>query len=133
MMVDYFLIKRKIYDVPALYDPHGIYGTWNWRSASAMLLVIVPVLPALANNVTPDKVPVPIGLSHLFTVKWLYVFFASGVLYYLFNLISPDQKTLIPFVVYGDTVEGADVLDNAGSEGHSEKGKQTWVLSEAHE
>lgn len=124
MMVDYFLIKRRHYDVPALYDPRGIYGTWNWRSLVTLLLVIVPMLPALANKVTPDAVSVPAGLAHIFSINWLYCFFTSAVLYYVFNLVDPDKKTLIDATISGEVLEGIEssIETSQHSDSKAEKG-----------
>ncbi|KAI1764362.1 uracil permease [Hypoxylon sp. FL1150] len=105
---DYWLVKRRRYDVPALYDPDGIYGygssTWgtNWRALVVMLVVIVPLLPAMAEKVAPDNVHVSQGLVNLFTFNWLYGFFVALVLYYVLNYFFPDRTTLIPHVVPGD-------------------------------
>ncbi|TVY44681.1 putative permease [Lachnellula subtilissima] len=131
MLTDYWFIKRRKIDVPALYDPEGIYGKCvrvpNWRSLAIMILVIVPMLPALANKVTPKNVHIPIELSHLFAINWLYGFVASCVLYYVLNVVFPDRKTLIPEVIHGDTeiVEGVGSIDQSstdGAEGRAEKG-----------
>ncbi|KAH6684400.1 NCS1 nucleoside transporter [Halenospora varia] len=130
MLTDYWFIKRKKIDVPALYDPEGRYGKCNWRSLVIMIFVIVPMLPALANKVTPKNVHIPKGLSNLFTINWLYGFVASCVLYYVLNVIFPDKATLIPKVIHGDTqvvegVEGAarsDTSSDGGAEGQAEKG-----------
>jgi hypothetical protein len=37
-----------------------------------MALVIVPMLPALANKVTSKNVHIPKELSNLFAINWLY-------------------------------------------------------------
>jgi NCS1 family nucleobase:cation symporter-1 len=92
-----------------------------------MIMVIAPMLPALANKVTPNNVHIPIALSHLFTINWLYGFVSSCVLYYVLNIIFPDSGTLIPEVIHGDTevVEGvasSDESSTEGAEGSAEKG-----------
>jgi NCS1 family nucleobase:cation symporter-1 len=102
MLTDYWFIKRRHINVPALYDPRGIYGKCNWRSLAIMVLVIVPMLPALANKVTPTKVSIPTDLKNLFAINWLYGFVASCVLYWLLNVAFPAKETLIPVTVHGD-------------------------------
>lgn len=102
---DYWLVKRRRYDVPALYDPDGIYryrcGV-NWRALVTTLVVIVPLLPALAKKVTPQNVAISEGLVNLFTFNWLYGFFVAVFLFYGLNYFFPDRTTLIPNVVPGD-------------------------------
>ncbi|KAI1412458.1 uracil permease [Hypoxylon sp. FL1857] len=105
LVCDYWIVKRRRYDVPALYDPEGIYRyKWgvNWRALVTTLVVIVPLLPALAKKVTPQNVHISQGLVNLFTFNWLYGFFLSLVMYYALNYLWPDQTTLIPSVVSGD-------------------------------
>lgn len=86
------------------------------------------MLPALANKVTPNNVHIPSALSHLFAINWLYGFVASSVLYYVFNLISPDRGTLLTHGVSGDIeyVEGlsSEQQSAIGDIDQSEKGFQ---------
>ena len=62
------MVKHRKYDVPALYDPHGIYeykpGS-NWRALMTMLVLIIPLLPGLAEKVTPQHVSIGHGLIKL--------------------------------------------------------------------
>jgi len=91
-----------------------------------MILVIVPMLPALENKVTPNHVHIPKELSNLFAINWLYGFVASSVLYYVLNVVFPDKRTLIACVVQGETevVEGVIASDEStnGNSGRAEKG-----------
>lgn len=49
MAADFFIIKSGRVDVPALYDPVGIYrfGRWgiNWRAGVALVVAIGPAVP----------------------------------------------------------------------------------------
>ncbi|KAI2617387.1 uracil permease [Hypoxylon sp. NC1633] len=106
LAADYWVVKGRCYDVPALYDPRGVYaygryGT-NWRALVATAVVVVPLLPALANKVAPQSVRVGEGFEHLFAFNWLYGFFVALVLYCGLNYGFPDKETLIPYVVLGD-------------------------------
>ncbi|KAL2205934.1 uracil permease [Sarocladium strictum] len=108
LFVDYWLIKHRKYDVPALYDPKGIYkyekwGT-NWRAVLATFPVIVPLMPGLANKVTTGEISIDKGLANLFSFNWLYGFFLSAFLYYTANLFFPNRETLIPHVVTGEEI-----------------------------
>ncbi|KAF2726994.1 uracil permease [Polyplosphaeria fusca] len=118
LFTDYWLIKGRKYDVPALYDPRGIYryekwGT-NWRAVLATFATIVPVLPGLANKVNPN-IPLDSGLENLFTFNWLYGFLLSIFLYYVANLIFPHKESLIPKVV-----TGFEILDGEGTDVESQ-------------
>lgn len=113
LATDYWLVKRRKYDVPALYDPRGIYRFgWggNWRALVTTLVVIVPLLPALAHKVTPKNVQVSQGLQNLFSFNWLYGFITSICIYYVLNLLFPHRPTLIQRVVpgYRYTIDGME-------------------------
>lgn len=120
---DYWLVKHRKYDVPALYDPRGIYRyKWgiNWRAFISTIVVIAPLLPGLAYSVTPQSVFIDIGSQHLYSINWLFGFLTSSILYYVLNLLFPDRTTLIERVVYGtqapvETVDG-DLEGQARSE-----------------
>lgn len=124
LTTDYWLIKCRKYDVPALYDPHGIYRFgWggNWRALVTTLVVICPLLPGLGWKVTPQNVQISVGLEHLFDFNWLYGFVLSIALYYTLNVIWPHRPTLIDRVVpgYQNSIEGITVdteSRNSGTE-----------------
>jgi NCS1 family nucleobase:cation symporter-1 len=102
-----------------------------------MILIIVPMLPALANKVTPTNVHISTALSHLFMINWLYGFVASCVLYYVLNLVFPARRTLIPSVIHGDIEVVQGVLSSKestdGDIGHAEKGLKTDEAKEVGE
>ena len=54
MIADYFIVRRKLLDVPALYDPAGKYRGWNAAGFTALALAVLPNVPGF-----------------LVTVKWL--------------------------------------------------------------
>lgn len=57
LAADYFLVKRRMIDIPALYDPNGryrFYKGWNWRAFVALLLAIAPNLPGMINAIQPN-------------------------------------------------------------------------------
>ncbi|KAI4693570.1 uncharacterized protein J4E88_001943 [Alternaria novae-zelandiae] len=127
LFTDYWLVKHRKYDVPALYDPRGIYrygryGT-NWRAVVATFVTIIPLLPGLANKVNPE-LKLSAGLQNLFTFNWLYGFFLSIFLYYFCNLFFPAQETLIPRIVTGfGYLDGIEVDSEAESLSHCGEAK----------
>ncbi|KAI4917752.1 hypothetical protein J4E85_009844 [Alternaria conjuncta] len=127
LFTDYWLVKHRKYDVPALYDPRGIYrygryGT-NWRAVVATFVTIIPLLPGLANKVNPE-LKLSAGLQNLFTFNWLYGFFLSIFLYYFCNLFFPAHETLIPRIVTGfEYLDGIEVDNEAGSLSHDSGAK----------
>ncbi|RDI84618.1 hypothetical protein Vi05172_g5488 [Venturia inaequalis] len=134
LFCDYWLVKKRKYDVPALYDPRGIYfyryGT-NWRALAVTVIVIVPLLPGLIWKVAPKHVHIAVGLQHLFSFNWLYGFVLSVTLYYFLNVCFPDYDTLIPKVVHGlpQVVEGmeADVESDASTRSRDGHGSEKFL------
>lgn len=133
LLADYWIVKKRRYDVPALYDPDGIYGKCNWRSLIILMGVIIPLMPGLAQRVTPDNVTIPNGMRNLFAINYMYGFISAMVLYLLFNWIWPDRKTLIPYTVHGTPVRGVDVDAESGKMGGAGAGVDTASNSAAAE
>ena len=79
-LIDYFLIRKGVYSIPALFSPHGEYGAWGLRGLFAYgagLLVSVPfvVVPKLYTG------PIAERLSGV-DVGWLVSLLVSAGLYY---------------------------------------------------
>ncbi len=34
-LVDFYLVRKTHYSVREIFNPHGLYGRWNWRGLSA--------------------------------------------------------------------------------------------------
>ncbi|ETN42390.1 uncharacterized protein HMPREF1541_01544 [Cyphellophora europaea CBS 101466] len=136
LLADYWIVKKRKYDVPALYDPDGIYGKCNWRSLFILTVVILPLLPGLAQRVTPDSVSIPAGMRNLFAINYMYGFVSALVIYLVLNWIWPQKRTLIPHVVYGTPINGVDVDRERHSESDSphpeaEKSKEAEIRATA--
>lgn len=134
LFTDYWLIKHRKYDVPALYDPRGIYrygeyGT-NWRAVAATFITIIPLLPALANKVNP-RIRLQEGLKNLFTINWIYGFFLSIFLYYTLNLLFPDKATLISKTITGFEYTGGEEVDAESYPGDGEFAEDPTEKAEA--
>lgn len=119
LFCDYWIVKKRKYDVPALYNPNGIYGKCNWRSLIVLVGTIVPLLPGLAHKVTPKSVQIPSGLANLFAINWLYGFVLSIGLYVVLNLIWPHHQTIISHTVHGTPVAAIEVDEEASIAGGS--------------
>lgn len=120
LAADYWLVKKQHIDVPALYDPRGIYrynryGT-NWRAAIGFFVAIGPNMPGLVLSINPNGAHISKGAQNLYTFDWLYGFVVSVVLYTALSWIWPDTATNIPHTIYGhDLVMGSGGSDVASS------------------
>ncbi|KAH6904538.1 cytosine-purine permease [Coprinopsis sp. MPI-PUGE-AT-0042] len=112
MVVDYWLVHKGNVNVPAMYDPRGVYRYWNginWRAAVALLVSVVPNLPGLIDSINP-KIYVG-NASYLFNIAWLFGFFSSSAIYWALSALFPAHETYMDKPVLAD-----DVLDAAAPE-----------------
>jgi NCS1 family nucleobase:cation symporter-1 len=118
---DYWLIKRRHIDVPALYDPHGRYKYHygvNWQGLVAFLVAVGPNLPGLANSI--NSISISAGAKHLYSFDWLYGFVSSIFVYTVFSKIFPTKEALIPRSIYSvEVVEGKEADSDRDIEGES--------------
>ncbi|CAD0099486.1 unnamed protein product [Aureobasidium mustum] len=118
---DYWLIKRRHIDVPALYDPHGryryIYGV-NWQGLVAFLIAVCPNLPGLANSI--NGIAISAGAKHLYSFDWLYGFVSSIFVYTVLSKLFPSKESLIPRSIYSlEVLEGKETSSDRDVEAES--------------
>ncbi|KAI4716753.1 uridine permease-like protein Fui1 [Aureobasidium sp. EXF-10727] len=116
---DYWLVKRRHIDVPALYDPHGryryVYGV-NWQGLVAFLVAVCPNLPGLANSI--NGISISAGAKHLYAFDWLYGFVCSVVVYTTLSKLFPAKEALISKSIYSlEVVEGKEAGSDPDIEG----------------
>lgn len=110
MASDYWIIKRRNIDVPALYDPHGRYRYFygvNWQGLVAFLLALCPNIPGLAYAINSDN-HITAGAKHLYTFCWLYGFVSSITIYVTLHKIFPAKESMID-----RTIDGVEVVAEA--------------------
>lgn len=122
MASDYWLVKRRKIDVPALYDPYGRYRYWygiNWQGLVAFLVPISPLLPGLANSI--NETAISTGTKNLYSFDWIFGFVVSIVLYTSLSWIFPHKDALIPHTIYTiETIEGKAGSPERDVEGESQ-------------
>lgn len=132
LAADYWIVKRRAVDVPALYRSRGRYsygnraGT-NWRAAVAMLVGTAPNLPGMAAAVNPD---LDIGgASKIYAMFYLYGFTSTFAVYCVLNFIWPDQDTLVDHTVTEEmiVVDGLQIINDGVRD------PQVAKLAEVHE
>ncbi|KAF2724151.1 uridine permease-like protein Fui1 [Polychaeton citri CBS 116435] len=97
MCADYWIIKRRQFDVPALYDPRGrykYYHGFNWQGFVTFLVSLSPNLPGLAYSIN-SGVSISAGARHLYSFGWLYGFVTSVFLYTVLHMIFPCKNSLV--------------------------------------
>ncbi|CAG9982162.1 unnamed protein product [Clonostachys byssicola] len=114
---DYWVVKRRAIDVPALYRKNGrySYGTragTNWRAVLAMLVGSVPNLPGLAAAVNPS---LDIGgAKNIFDMFYLYGFTSTFLAYGALSWVWPAHETLVEATLHEEViiVDGMEVTND---------------------
>jgi NCS1 family nucleobase:cation symporter-1 len=94
MIADYFVLRRMVLDVPALYDPIGRYrytGGWSLAAIAAFLAGALPNLPgflAQVGCVNPARVAAV--FMDIYAFAWFAGFAIAFVAYILFRKIGPN-------------------------------------------
>ncbi|GAA5859449.1 hypothetical protein JCM8547_006829 [Rhodosporidiobolus lusitaniae] len=103
MVTDFYIVKKRAYDIPGLYDPAGRYmynkfGT-NWRALVTLLIVVPPELPGLIKALD-SSVTLPIGAARFYKVSWLFGTASTLLLYPLLNKLFPHHNTLLESMIW---------------------------------
>jgi NCS1 family nucleobase:cation symporter-1 len=101
---DYWIVKRRNFDVPGLYRRHGRYryhAGINWRAVVAFVVSVVPNLPGLAKAVNPS-LNLNSGIEHIYDMSYLWGFSSAAVLYVSLNKLFPAEETLLKAPIYED-------------------------------
>lgn len=113
MVADYFIVKRRKYNVYELYRPRGIYryaGGWNWRSYVALVCAIAPNLPGMANAIDAK---VNIGnIKYVYMVSNIVADLIAISVYYALSRLFPDRRSIV-----GEAVHDVKDFDSADAYG----------------
>lgn len=123
LLVDFWILHRRKYDVRELYRYGGRYHYWhgvNWRAWVAFVVSIAPTLPGLAQTVAPDSVDVGVGVRP-FQIGWLLSFVAGCGVYLGLSYGTPAKETFVDFAVTPDEVY--EVIEGRGVNEDREPGK----------
>jgi len=94
MIADYFVWRKKVLDVPALYSPDGEYayrGGFSWVAALALLAGALPSLPGfLATIKIIDGTFIPAFLLGLYHYAWFVGFGLAFTLYLILRKLFPQ-------------------------------------------
>ncbi|WP_425832899.1 purine-cytosine permease family protein [Streptomyces fractus] len=94
-LVDYYLISRERYDLPALSDPNGRYGAWRWDALVVYGIGLLAQLPFLATAFYTGPLVGPLGGAD---VSWIVGLVVPAALYWLLARrpgagVWPTEKT----------------------------------------
>jgi NCS1 family nucleobase:cation symporter-1 len=93
MIADYFVIRGRKLDLPALYDPRGRHSYTNGFSTVALIALLVAVLPALPGFLAQVHLIDGTGLSSfllgLYNYAWFVGFGLAFVVYLALRKLAP--------------------------------------------
>lgn len=116
LAADYWIVKKRNFDVPGLYRRMGRYRYrygGNWRAAAAFMVAVVPLLPGLAIQVNPS-VTISEGMRHLYDCSYLYGFLSGGLIYVILSKVFPAEATLLEAPIYDAvvTIDGVEFIND---------------------
>ncbi|MGW0995541.1 purine-cytosine permease family protein [Streptomyces sp. NPDC002520] len=79
-LVDYYLISKERYDIPALSDPQGRYGAWRWDALAVYAVGLLAQLPFLSTSFYTGPLVEPLGGAD---VSWIVGLVVPALLYWL--------------------------------------------------
>ncbi|MEU6478579.1 cytosine permease [Streptomyces sp. NPDC047017] len=77
-LVDYYLISKERYDLPALSDPHGRYGGWRWEALTVYGIGLAAQFPFLSTSFYTGPLVSPLGGAD---ISWIVGLVVPAVLY----------------------------------------------------
>lgn len=87
-LVDYYLVTKGRYDLPALSDPNGRYGRWNMTGILTYLFGIVVQLPFIATSFYTGSLVESLGGTD---ISWIVGLLATGVVYFVATRFWPPS------------------------------------------
>ncbi|GHC62375.1 purine-cytosine permease family protein [Streptomyces flavofungini] len=78
-LVDYYLISKERYDIPALSDPNGRYGAWRWDALTVYVVGLLAQLPFLVTHFYTGPLVDPLGGAD---ISWIVGLAVPALLYW---------------------------------------------------
>jgi purine-cytosine permease-like protein len=60
-LVDYYVVRKGHYSVREIFNPHGMYGRWNWRGLTAYAVGFVAMIPFFSTGLYTGPVARALG------------------------------------------------------------------------
>lgn len=94
-LVDYYLISKERVDIPALYDPNGRYGRWNWAALGAYGIGVVTQIPFLAQKMYTGPIAEKLGGAD---ISWIVGIVVTAAIYYPLakRTSNPPDRMIYP-------------------------------------
>ncbi|HUY83406.1 MAG TPA: cytosine permease, partial [Steroidobacteraceae bacterium] len=60
-LVDFYWVRKGHYSVREIFNPHGMYGRWNWRGLTAYAAGFVAMVPFFSTDIYEGPVARALG------------------------------------------------------------------------
>ncbi len=84
LLVDYFMVRKRVLDHDALFDHEGQYGAWNKAGLIALVIGILPNIPGFLSKAGLME-NVPTLFINIYDYAWFVGLFIAGALYLLLH------------------------------------------------
>ncbi|KXN85959.1 Allantoin permease, partial [Leucoagaricus sp. SymC.cos] len=133
MFAEYHILRRRRIKLAHLFLPSNQSDYWfwhglNWKAPVAWVLGVFPSMPGFSAAVTPTKIHVGLGWTHVYYISWFLGFFISGAVWLTLNVIWPPRglEEIDDENVYGTFGVGKmSVTSSMEGEGLPEKEKMS--------
>ncbi len=94
-LVDYYLISRERFDIPAFYDPAGRYGGWNAVALGSYAAGVLIQIPFLAQKLYTGPVTELLGGAD---ISWIVGLLGTAAIYYPLakRRARPPEQMIFP-------------------------------------
>jgi nucleobase:cation symporter-1, NCS1 family len=94
-LIDYYLISRERYDIPALYDPDARYGRWNTTALACYAIGIAVQLPFVSQSLYTGPLADDLGGTD---ISWIVGLLVTGTIYYVWasRTANPPPESIFP-------------------------------------
>jgi NCS1 family nucleobase:cation symporter-1 len=60
-LIDFYVVRKGHYSIREIFNPHGMYGRWNWRGLSAYLIGFVVMIPFFSSGMYTGPIARALG------------------------------------------------------------------------
>jgi NCS1 family nucleobase:cation symporter-1 len=95
-LVDFYFISKERYDVPAIADPKGRYGAWNWPAITTFILGVLLQAPFLYTSFYTGPLVEVLGGTD---ISWIVGLVGTAIIYYgmaKFDKRPIPERTILP-------------------------------------
>jgi NCS1 family nucleobase:cation symporter-1 len=81
-LTDFYLVRRGRYDIDAIYNPRGVYGSINWSTMAIYAIGILVEIPFMNADLYEGPIAKALGGAD---ISWIVGLLVPAILYMLIN------------------------------------------------